>query len=345
MGDHEDQELEIVAAEDDPRRRLDLLVVHLLERAGQPTTRAEVHRWIALGRVRVDGQAGRRARSVPAGARLTIRRAPPLCSSAIPDPSVRLDVVHEDEHLLVVNKPAGMVVHPAKGHWTGTLVHGLLAHLHPETGERGAESAPLPSDPRDPEGHLRPGIVHRLDKDTSGLLVVAKTPAVREGLKALFATHDIERSYTAIVVGRAVQARYDTPHGRHPHSRTRFTSKLTPERRGARRAITSVEPSERLGGATLVRCRLETGRTHQIRVHLAEQAETPILGDRLYGPEPTSPDLRALANRLGRQALHASTLGFVHPATERSMRWQCPLPRDMQEALEELRGGATRAST
>lgn len=345
MGPKEEQLIELVAEASDPRRRLDLLVVHLLARIGQPAARAEVHRWIELGRVLVDGKTARRSRPVPAGAQLQIRPAPPLTSRAEPDPTIELDIVHEDEHLLVIDKPAGMVVHPARGHRTGTLVHGLLAHQQ-QCQRPGSEPSPtLPADPRDPDGHLRPGIVHRLDKDTSGLLVVAKSPAVREALKALFASHDLERSYTALVVGHAEAKRYDTPHGRHPRSRKRFTSKLEPGRRGARRAITHIEPLERFAGATLVRCRLETGRTHQIRVHLTEQAGTPILGDPLYGPAPTDPALRELAKQLGRQALHASTLGFVHPVTQRPVRWKSALPVDMQSALEQLRAGLTRAST
>ncbi|MBW2528083.1 MAG: RluA family pseudouridine synthase [Deltaproteobacteria bacterium] len=336
-----DEALEFVVGADDPRRRLDLLAVHLLRGGRNETTRAEIHRWIELGRVLVDGVPGRRAQPVRAGATVTIRPAPALTSAATPDPSIRLDLVYEDDHLLVVDKPAGMVVHPARGHRSGTLVHGLLAHL---ARDRQSPSASLPEDPRDPEGHLRPGIVHRLDKDTSGLLVVAKTPRVREALKARFASHDIERTYTAIVSGQAAAARYDTLHGRHPRSRKRFTSNLPAEHRGARRAITVVEPLERIGAATLVRCRLETGRTHQIRVHLAEQGKTPILGDPLYGPRPTDPVLRAIGEALARQALHATTLGFVHPVTERAVRWESPLPVDMTGALQRLRA-ATRAST
>lgn len=346
MGPQEQPELEFSVTAADPRERLDKLLVYLLDRSARPTTRAEVSRWIALGRVLVDGQPGRRARAVPVGATLTVRPAPPLTSSAAPDASVDFAVVFEDEHLLVVEKPAGLVVHPARGHRTGTLVHGLLAWLQHSSSAAEPSPLTLPADPRDPDGHLRPGIVHRLDKDTSGLLVVAKTPRVREALKALFSTHTIERSYTAIAVGHAHRARYDTAYGRHPKSRLRFTSQLPPPRRGvARRAVTTVEPLEQLAGATLVRCRLETGRTHQIRVHLAEQSGTPILGDRLYGPKPTQPVLRALAERLGRQALHASTLGFAHPATGQPLRWDSPLPADMQQALSELRRGVTRAST
>jgi 23S rRNA pseudouridine1911/1915/1917 synthase len=190
------------------------------------------------------------------------------------------------------------------------------------------------ADPRDPEGHLRPGIVHRLDKGTSGLLVVAKDAPTREALKALFAAHDIEREYVAVVVGIAKSATYDTLHGRHPTDRLRFTSRAP----GGRRAVTHVRVLERLGAATLVACRLDTGRTHQIRVHLAEQGGTPILGDPLYGRTPRDAALRALAEVLGRQALHARVLGFVHPATGVAMRWESALPEDIERVLRVLRG-------
>ncbi|HHH27351.1 MAG TPA: RluA family pseudouridine synthase [Polyangiaceae bacterium] len=304
----------------------------MLARAGEPRPRAEVQRWMADGSVLVDGRAVAKKTALVEGQKVEVVLAPPPLSEAEPDPTVTVNVVAEDDHLLVVDKQAGLVVHPARGHETGTLVNGLLAR-----GGFEADNA----DPRDETGHLRPGIVHRLDKDTSGLLVVAKTPRCREGLKLLFQTHDIERSYLAITNGVVRAAvRFDTTHGRHPTQRLKFTSRLPDDRPNVRRAVTEVEPLERFDGATLVRCTLETGRTHQIRVHLAEQAGAPILADGLYGRPPHEAALRAIAERLGRQALHANLLGFVHPITGARCRWEAPLPADMARALAALR--ATR---
>jgi 23S rRNA pseudouridine1911/1915/1917 synthase len=313
-----------LAAPGDPLARLDKLVVALLARAGRTESRAAVQRWIDHGRVLVDGRPHRASSAVPLGARVEVAPEPAPASRAEPDASVEVRVVYEDPHLLVIDKPAGLVVHPGRGHEVGTLVNGLLAR-------GGFERAS--ADPRDPEGHLRPGIVHRLDKGTSGLLVVARDAPTREALKALFAAHDIEREYVAVVVGEARDAVYDTLHARHPSDRLRFTSRTDT----GRRAVTHVRVIERLGAATLVACRLETGRTHQIRVHLAERAGTPVLGDPLYGKPPRDPALRALAEALGRQALHARVLGFVHPATGEAVRWQSALPEDMERCLRELR--------
>jgi 23S rRNA pseudouridine1911/1915/1917 synthase len=300
-------------------------VVELLARAGRPETRATVQRWIERGRVLVGGAPGRASAKVAAGALVEISPEPPPPSTAVPDASVTFRVVHEDAHLLVIDKPAGLVVHPARGHAGGTLVNGLLAR---------EGFARAPADPRDPLGHLRPGIVHRLDKGTSGLLVVAKDERTREALKAQFAAHTIEREYVAIAVGHAKDATIDTLHGRHPTDRQRFTSHV----REGRHAVTHVRVLERLGAATLVACRLETGRTHQIRVHLAERAHTPILGDPLYGRPPEDARLRALGEALGRQALHARVLGFTHPATGRAVRWESALPEDLERCLLALRG-------
>jgi 23S rRNA pseudouridine1911/1915/1917 synthase len=316
--------LAFLAGPDDPRDRLDKLVVALLARAGRVESRAAVQRWIDHGRVLVGGRPARAATPVPAGVRIEVSPEPPPATTAEPDASIAIHVVFEDAHLLVVDKPAGLVVHPARGHERGTLVNALLAR-------GGFERAS--ADPRDPAGHLRPGIVHRLDKGTSGLLVVAKDPPAREALKALFAAHAIEREYVAIVCGEARDAVYDTLHARHPTDRLRFTSRAET----GRRAVTHVRVLERLGLATLVACRLETGRTHQIRVHLAERAGTPILGDPLYGRPPRDPTLRALAETLGRQALHARVLGFVHPATGKAVRWESALPEDMETCLRALR--------
>jgi 23S rRNA pseudouridine1911/1915/1917 synthase len=315
-----------------PRDRLDKLVVRLLADAGVTASRGVVQRWIDHGRVLVDGAPLRASATVPPGARIEVRPEPPEPTTAVPDASIEVRVVFEDEHLLVVDKPAGLVVHPARGHATGTLVNGLL-------GRGGFERAV--ADERDPAGHLRPGIVHRIDKDTSGLLVVAKDEPTREALKALFARHDIEREYVAIVVGAAADATIATLHGRHPTDRLRFTTHVV----NGKRAVTHVRVLERLGAATLVACSLETGRTHQIRVHLAERAKTPILADALYGRPPKDAALRAVADELGRQALHARTLGFVHPSTGAKVRWEAPLPPDMARALKRLRALATRSST
>ncbi len=282
-----------------------------------------MQRWIAEGRVLVDGATATASRPVPVGAEVRVRPAPPPPSDAEPDPSVEIVVVFEDAHLLVIDKPAGLVVHPARGHAGGTLVNGLLA--------RGDFA--LPGDGHDRQGHARPGIVHRLDKGTSGLLVVAKTAAAREALKALFAVHDIEREYVAIVVGRAEERTVSTFHGRHPKDRLRFTSLVD---RG-KHAVTRVRVLERLRGATLVACTLETGRTHQLRVHLAEQLRTPILGDPLYGSRPRDPALARLGDELGHQALHARVLGFVHPVTGKRLRFESPTPGDVARVLARLR--------
>ena len=329
---HDASSFTLVVRPDDPRDRLDKLVVRLCERAGSPSTRASVQRWIEHGRVTVDGQPARSASAVAVGARVSITPEAPEPTRAEPDASIKLDVVYEDAFLLVVDKPAGLVVHPAKGHASGTLVNALL-------GRGGFERAS--ADPLDPEGHLRPGIVHRIDKDTSGLLVVAKDAATREALKSLFAKHDIEREYVAIVGGETKDATYETLHGRHPTDRLRFTTRVET----GKRAATHVRVLERFRVATLVSCQLETGRTHQIRVHLAEQARTPILGDTLYGKPPKDPKLRAIADTIGRQALHARRLGFVHPVTGKRLSFESALSADIAQALECLRALVTKSST
>jgi 23S rRNA pseudouridine1911/1915/1917 synthase len=303
----------------DENKRLDRLVVAWLDEIGRPSSRATVQRWIAEGRVRVDGATARASATVAVGAVVLVEPSAPPPTAASPDPSVELDVVYEDEHLVIIDKPAGLVVHPAPGHRDKTLVNGLLARGGFERGQGD-------------DGLFRPGIVHRIDKGTSGLLVVAKNDSTREALKAQFAAHTIEREYVAVVVGGARDATYESLHGRHPVDRLRFTTHV---RRG-RRAVTHVRVAARWALASLVACRLETGRTHQIRVHLSELAKTPILGDPLYAKPPKDPTLRRLAEGLGRQALHAAVLGFVHPATGESVRWEAPLPPDLTSVIDEL---------
>jgi 23S rRNA pseudouridine1911/1915/1917 synthase len=281
-------------------------------------SRSRLVSWIADGRITLDGSPVKASARVRPGQRVVVRPTAPTPSSARAQ-DLPLTVLFEDAHVLVIDKPPGMVVHPAPGHADGTLVNAILHHVN---------LSGL-SDP------TRPGIVHRLDRDTSGVLVVAKTETARESLVAQLQRHTVEREYRAIVLGRPPDAvTFDTVHGRHPRDRKRFSSRVT---RG-KRAVTHVRVLERLHGAALVACRLETGRTHQIRVHLADH-RFPVLGDVVYGRNSRDPRIAAVARALGRQALHARVLGFAHPVTGEPVRCVAEPPEDFRRALAALRDG------
>lgn len=291
------------------------------------TSRAAIQRWIREGRVRANGLVcGQRHKTGP-GMVLDVQPGAEPCTNVEPDSTVPFGVLHEDEFLIVVDKPAGIVVHPAKGNWTGTLVAGLLARP-------GFESPPV--DEQDPEGQLRPGIVHRIDKDTSGVLVVAKHVKTREGLKAQLAAHTMGRVYDALTLGVPPSGCITTLHGRHPRSRLRFSSHVSE----GKRAVTHVQVLEKFSGrAARVECRLETGRTHQIRMHLSECANSPIVADTLYGRKAAQSWPASVADTIGRQALHARTLCFEHPMTGESLSFEAALPADFAAALQLLRAG------
>ena len=290
-------------------------------------SRTEAQRWIEAGRVTIGDRRGSASNRVRAGDLVEARPMAPPGTTAQPEAGVGFEVVYADDAVVVVNKPAGLVVHPSLGHQGGTLVNGLLA-----LGYFRGEDFPTEGDAG---ANVRPGIVHRLDKGTSGVLVVARTAASRERLKGQFQSHSIERVYDAIVVGDAPSATYATLHGRHPRDRHRFTTRVS----SGKRAITHVRAVASLSGATQVECTLETGRTHQIRVHLAESG-TPVLGDPVYGRAPEDVRVRAAAERLGHQALHARVLGFVHPITGARMHFDVPPPEDYRDALSSLATGA-----
>ena len=311
--------------------RLDRFLAAALASTDRAPSRSELQRWIAQGRVTVDGVAHGAADKVVEGSRIRVVPSEGERSSALAESGVAFDVLFADDDLLIVNKPAGLVVHPARGHEGGTLVNGLLA--------LGVFDVPRESivdewDARDPNAHLRPGIVHRLDKGTSGVMVIARNPRARERLKRQFQEHSIERAYEAIAVGDVAARVFSTLHGRHPKDRLRFTSRVA----HGKRAVTDVQVIERLAGgrATHVLCRLETGRTHQIRMHLSESG-TPILGDPVYGKPPRDRTLRAIAVALGHQALHARVLGFTHPTSNARVRFEVAPPADFAEVLARLR--------
>ncbi len=286
------------------------------------TSRTEVQRWIDAGRVTIDRKIARASDVVRAGAAVEADALDAPETDLTPDASVPFDVLYVDDALVVLVKPPGVVVHPAPGSEHGTLVHGLLS--------RGLFAAVT-------DGNTRPGIVHRLDKGTSGVMVVARTPVAREALKAQFAAHTIDREYVAICAGLAKTQAHRTLHGRDPRNRLRFTSRVRALGAG-KVAVTHIACLEALAGgaASLVRATLETGRTHQIRMHLSE-AGTPILGDALYGKRATDARVEKIAQALGHQALHARVLGFVHPVTHAAMRFEAPPPEDFAGALAALR--------
>jgi 23S rRNA pseudouridine1911/1915/1917 synthase len=272
-------------------------------------------------------------------------RAGDTVAIEIPDPDdaepqgedIALDILYEDEHLIVVNKPAGLVVHPAPGNWTGTLVNALIHHCGDSLKGIG--------------GVRRPGIVHRLDKDTSGIMVVAKTQQAHAGLAAQFADHGrsgpLERAYVALVWGAPARntGTIDAPLGRSANNRLR-RAVVREDAQDAREAITHYTVLRHLDGvgdgranASLMECRLETGRTHQIRVHMAHIGH-PLIGDREYGAhfntkanvltEPAQSAVKAFS----RQALHASVLGFAHPVTGKTLRFEAPIPPDLASLIE-----------
>ena len=294
-------------------------------------SRAGAERLLAGDGVRVDGRARAKSYRLEGGEELEFEPPPPPPAAPVAE-EIPLDVRYEDEHLLVVEKPAGLVVHPAPGHTTGTLVHGLLAHdvegalagsVGPEVADAQREDRAAKGVPWDPE---RPGIVHRLDRDTSGLLVVARSPEAYERLQELIRRREVTREYVALVVGRPRSRRgtIDAPIGRDRFDPLRHSLDTD----SPRDAVTHFEVEELLSRYALLRVRLETGRTHQIRVHLAA-IDLPVAGDPTYG--------RPGELGLERQFLHAARLAFAHPLTGAAIDVVSPLPEDLASALERAR--------
>lgn len=299
-------------------------------------SRSRIQALIRGGAVRLDGApVFEPKRKVATGERYAIELPEPEAPEPQPE-AIPLDILYEDGELIVINKPAGLVVHPGAGNWTGTLVNALIHHCGDTLSGIG--------------GVRRPGIVHRLDKDTSGVLVVAKTDRAHRALSEAFADHgrssDLERAYEALVWGTPARMTgvIDAPLGRASADRTR-RAVVSDERDDARRAVTHYTVLKRFGGrndsdaiAALVECRLETGRTHQIRVHMAHIGH-PLVGDQTYGrafrtkanrlPDP----LRNMVDEFPRQALHARLLAFRHPVTQEIMRFEAPLPEDFSELI------------
>lgn len=287
-------------------------------------SRARVQTLIDEGRVDVAGKTATSASAkVAAGASFRIILAAAMPAAAQPE-DIPLTIAYEDQHLVVVDKPAGMVVHPAVGNITGTLVNALLHHC------RGNLSGI--------NGVARPGIVHRIDKDTSGLLVVAKSDAAHEGLAAQFAAHTVHRRYIAVCAGHPAPAEgtVNARVGRSDADRKKMTVLPNNSSRG-KSAVTHYKVLQRLDHAAQIECRLETGRTHQVRVHCASIGH-PLLGDPAYGRTPK--ELRPVLERLGfaRQALHAGELGFQHPLTGEMVQFRSNLPQDMAELIDQLSG-------
>lgn len=319
---------DFVVAADEARERLD----RLLARHVPSLSRSRLKALIEAGHVTLSGRT-----MTDAGQRVNqgdqVRLAVPEPEDPTPQgEAIPLDVVFEDDELIVIDKPAGLVVHPAAGHWTGTLVNALIAHC-------GASLSGI-------GGVRRPGIVHRLDKDTTGLMVVAKTDRAHVALSRQFADHGrsgpLERAYVALVWGRPKPDAFtiDQPLDRDPRNRERIAV-----RQGGREAIThvGVEKSFLDGLVAEVSCRLETGRTHQIRVHMAHLG-FPLLGDETYAKGFKTkvsklPDAaRSALEQLGRQALHAAVLGFAHPKTGQVLHFESPLPADLQHLVDALGG-------
>ncbi|GLV21011.1 pseudouridine synthase [Sphingobium sp. TomMM35A] len=295
--------------------RLDKALAELLP----DLSRERLKSLIVEGDVTTEGRTLNPSMKVAVGQLFAISIPAPVAAEAIAQ-DIPLTIVHEDADLIVVDKPAGLVVHPAAGNLDGTLVNALLHHCRGELSGIG--------------GVARPGIVHRIDKDTSGLLVVAKSDRAHEGLAQQFKAHSIDRLYAAIVYGlpQPPAGTVDTWIGRSDSDR----KKMAVHREGrGKHAVTHYRLIERLAGAALVECRLETGRTHQVRVHMAHLGH-PLIGDPVYSRDRKGFKTILETLRFKRQALHAKRLGFIHPLTGQKLSFDSALPTDMQELLSEL---------
>lgn len=307
--------LEATIGEAQDGMRLDKALAELLP----DLSRERLKMLIVEGQVAAAGRSLNPSMKVAAGQAFAITLPPTVAAEAVAQ-DIPLVIVHEDADLIVIDKPAGLVVHPAAGNLDGTLVNALLHHCRGELSGIG--------------GVARPGIVHRIDKDTSGLLVVAKSDRAHEGLAQQFEAHSIDRLYAAIVYGvpQPASGTVDTWIGRSDADR----KKMAVHREGrGKHAVTHYRMAQRLYGAALVECRLETGRTHQVRVHMAHLGH-PLIGDPVYGKQRKG--FKSILETLGfkRQALHAKRLGFIHPVTGEAFSFESELPADMQELLSEL---------
>ncbi|MGH8630384.1 MAG: 23S rRNA pseudouridine(1911/1915/1917) synthase RluD [Burkholderiales bacterium] len=290
--------------------RLDQVLARLLPEH----SRNRLQQWVREGLVQVDGKSVTPSSRVWGGETLAVRIPADPAKAAFQPEKIALNVVHEDESILVIDKPPGLVVHPGSGNWSGTMLNALLAHVPALA------------------GLARAGIVHRLDKDTSGLLVVAKTPTAQTDLVRQLQARTMGREYLAIVHGEVARAgTVDAPVGRHPVARTRMAVVA----RG-RPAATHYRPLEHRAQWSYLRCQLETGRTHQIRVHLSSIGH-PLIGDPVYRKGRVAASLPQEARDFPRQALHAARLSLSHPQEGMAMSWDSPLPADMRRLLEALR--------
>lgn len=275
-------------------------------------TRSYLQKLLKDGSVQMNGKPVKASTKTAAGALIALTIPEPEEPEILPE-DIPLDILYEDSDVILINKPKNMVVHPAAGHYTGTLVNALMYHCR--------------SDLSGINGVLRPGIVHRIDKDTTGVLIVCKNDRAHNALAEQLKEHSITRKYRAIVCGnlKEDEGTVDAPLGRHPQDRKRMAI----VRSGGKRAVTHYRVLERFGNYTYIECRLETGRTHQIRVHMASLGH-PLLGDEIYG-RAKSPF------KLEGQTLHAMVLGFIHPTTGEYMEFEAPLPEYFEKLLEKLR--------
>lgn len=316
------QRFTTVSAGENPKRLDVFLSTHTAD-----LSRAAIQRLIEKGAVTVNGRRPKPSQKIKPGDEIAwdVPKPEPLEIGGEPIP---LDVLFEDEALLVLNKPAGIVVHPAPGHWRGTLVNALLHHM--QSTRAASEGEDLPSI----GGRERPGLVHRLDKGTSGVMVIAKTDAAHQGLSKQFKAHTINRVYLALVIGsvKGRTGRVDLAIGRDTKHRKKISTRTT----SPREAVTEFLVAERFGKvATLVEVHPQTGRTHQIRVHLASLGH-PLLGDETYGGRKACV-IGEMA--IERPMLHARTLGFTHPTTGKYLEYAVPPPADMEGVLRMLREG------